>query len=148
MSALPHTVKWGTKKNELITEIKHFLELPHITKCDCSLKMFHHLTKHTDISESNARNVCRDVSFHDIYNTQEDTHCVTMDQWDSSLLSYSIASLIFNHNARWDWVASCLTQEGTVWASGWVSLKLILCTFGQDTIYYPGHNSNPRPFSQ
>jgi hypothetical protein len=66
----------------LIAEIKQFLGLPHCQHAAVSLKNFHHLTKRTDISEDDVRNVCRGVLSPDtrIYKTQQGTHCDTMEQ--------------------------------------------------------------------
>jgi len=55
---LCHTVKWEINRNEVITGIIQFLGLPHCQHVTVSLNTSQHLSLHTDISDSDIRNIC------------------------------------------------------------------------------------------
>jgi len=60
ISQLCHTLKWETNRNEVITRFIQFLGLPYCQHVTVSLNIFQHLTQHTDITDSDIRNVCCD----------------------------------------------------------------------------------------
>jgi len=51
--------------------------LPNVT---VSLKNFYCLTQHTDILDNYIGNVCCDVLLSNIYKSQQDSHCETVEQ--------------------------------------------------------------------
>ena len=57
ISRLCHTGKWEIKKNEVITDVIQFLGFRHCKHVTVSSNIIHHLTKHTDISDKDTRNV-------------------------------------------------------------------------------------------
>jgi len=73
--------EWSDNRDCVILGIA---TLPTVT---VSLKTSYCLTQHTDILDNYIGNLCCDVLLSDPYKTQQDSHCETVEQWDSWLLT-------------------------------------------------------------